>query len=161
MREEEYRRIERSIEDIKKTILALDGKITDLGNSVENIQEILARQGGERTFESGKRVFLDALSYVELPTHLRRSFDALAKIGEEASANEVAEKTGRQRAVESDYLNQLNTMGILIKRRRDRKVMFSIPETEEEEEDYYGSEREEEDGDILQGALKRKKQITG
>jgi len=160
MSEEEYRRIRRSIEGIMETILALDKKIAKLGDRIENIQEILVQQGEERALASEKRVFLDALSYVELPQHLRRTFDALAKLGE-GTANEIAEKTGRQRAVESDYLNQLFTMRILAKKRRERKVLFSIPETEEEEEDYDSDEREEEDEDIFQGAFRRKRQITG
>jgi hypothetical protein len=58
-----------------------------------------------------------------LPDHLRRTFVTLAKIGE-SDATTVSNHTGRCRAIESNYLNQLVRMGWLNKRRASRTTYF-------------------------------------
>ena len=68
---------------------------------------------------------LDVMSLLSLPDHLRKTATVLCSLGE-ATAEEVAERTGRARAVESSYLNQLVRMGYLKKERRGRRVLFSI-----------------------------------
>lgn len=68
---------------------------------------------------------LDVMSLLSLPDHLRKTATVLCSLGE-AAADEVAERTGRARAVESSYLNQLVRMGYLKKERRGRRVLFSI-----------------------------------
>ena len=67
---------------------------------------------------------LDAMTLLSLPDHLRSTAMALHRLGE-ATAEEVARATGRARAVESGYLNQLVRMGYVKKRRRGRRVLFS------------------------------------
>jgi len=59
-----------------------------------------------------------------LPDHLRKSFLIVASRGD-CSATEVANLTGRSRAMESSYLNQLSRMGWLTKRRISRTLRFS------------------------------------
>jgi response regulator of citrate/malate metabolism len=66
---------------------------------------------------------LDVMTLLSLPDHLRKTAITLCKIGH-ATAAEVAQKTGRARAVESGYLNQLVLMGYLKKRREGRKAYF-------------------------------------
>jgi len=61
---------------------------------------------------------------LELPDHLRMTMISILTSGE-ATAKEIADKTGRARAVESNYLNQLERMGLLKKKRRGRVVYFS------------------------------------
>jgi len=68
---------------------------------------------------------LDVMSLLSLPDHLRKTATVLCDLGE-ATAEEVAERTGRARAVESSYLNQLVRMGYLKKERRGRRVLFSV-----------------------------------
>jgi len=68
---------------------------------------------------------LDVMSLLSLPDHLRKTATVLCSLGE-ATAEKVAERTGRARAVESSYLNQLVRMGYLKKERRGRRVLFSI-----------------------------------
>ena len=58
-----------------------------------------------------------------LPDHLRRTFVTVAKIGE-GDATTVSNHTGRCRAIESNYLNQLVRMGWLNKRRASRAIYF-------------------------------------
>ena len=60
---------------------------------------------------------------LSLPDHLRRTFVTVAKIGE-SDATIVSNHTGRCRAIESNYLNQLVRMGWLNKRRASRAIYF-------------------------------------
>lgn len=66
---------------------------------------------------------LDVTTLLSLPDHLRKSALALANLGE-ATATDLSKETGRVRAVESDYLNQLVSMGYLKKKRKGRDVYF-------------------------------------
>jgi len=60
-----------------------------------------------------------------LPDHLRKTALTLYKLGE-ATAEEIAEITGRVRAVESDHLNQIYRKGLCEKERRGRKVFYIV-----------------------------------
>ena len=60
---------------------------------------------------------------LRLPDAIRRTYQAMLEL-ENASAGEVAEKTGRARAYESMRLNQLVTMGLLTKRYQGKRVIF-------------------------------------
>lgn len=70
---------------------------------------------------------LDVMALLSIPDHLRKSAMALIKMGE-AMASDVAEETGRSRAIESAYLNQLVRMGYLKGGRKGRRVYFQIQE---------------------------------
>ncbi len=60
-----------------------------------------------------------------LPEHLRKTASTIAALGE-ATAGNVATETGRARAAESDYLNQLADRGFLKKSRKGREVYFRV-----------------------------------
>lgn len=60
-----------------------------------------------------------------LPSHLKDTANAIAMLGK-ATAEEVAKKTGRTRAAESDYLNQLASRGYLKKERKGKQVNFLV-----------------------------------
>jgi hypothetical protein len=62
---------------------------------------------------------------LEFPKHLQVSVTSLLKLGL-ASADQVAAVTGKARAVESSYLNQLTVMRIVRKEHRSRRVFFSV-----------------------------------
>jgi hypothetical protein len=66
---------------------------------------------------------LDVTTLLGLPDHLRKSALALATLSE-ATATDLSRETGRVRAVESDYLNQLVSMGLVKKKRKGRDVYF-------------------------------------
>jgi ArsR family transcriptional regulator, lead/cadmium/zinc/bismuth-responsive transcriptional repressor len=68
---------------------------------------------------------LDVTTLLGLPDHLRKSALALATL-REATATDLSRETGRVRAVESDYLNQLASMGLVKKKRKGRDVYFYI-----------------------------------
>jgi response regulator of citrate/malate metabolism len=60
-----------------------------------------------------------------LPEHLRKTAVAIATSGQ-ATARQIAKKTKRTRAAESDYLNQLENRGFLKKSREGREVVFKV-----------------------------------
>jgi hypothetical protein len=60
---------------------------------------------------------------LQLPDHLRRTYLTVASRGE-CPAEVVSNLTGRSRAVESNYLNQLARMGWLSKRRVSKTLYF-------------------------------------
>jgi hypothetical protein len=64
-------------------------------------------------------------SLITLPDHLRRTYVIVASKGE-CNAVEVSNLTGRCRAIESNYLNQLSRMGWLNKRRISKTVHFRL-----------------------------------
>jgi hypothetical protein len=68
---------------------------------------------------------LDIMTLLSLPDHLRKSAMAIIKMGD-AMAEDVARETERSRAVESAYLNQLVRMGHLVRKRRGKRVYFSV-----------------------------------
>ncbi len=68
---------------------------------------------------------LDVTTLLGLPDHLRKSALALSTLTE-ATATDLSKETGRVRAVESDYLNQLVSMGLVKKKRKGRDVYFYI-----------------------------------
>lgn len=60
---------------------------------------------------------------LSLPDHLRKTYLASVSLGE-CSAAEVSIRTGRSRAIESSYLNQLARTGWLSRRRNSKGVSF-------------------------------------
>jgi hypothetical protein len=62
---------------------------------------------------------------LEFPKHLQTTIVTLLKLGL-ATASEVSGSTGKARAVESAYLNQLVVMRVARKERKGRKAFFSI-----------------------------------
>lgn len=62
---------------------------------------------------------------LSLPDHLRRTYMIVADRGE-CDATVVSNLTGRCRAVESNYLNQLSRMGWLNKRRISKTMHFRL-----------------------------------
>ena len=106
----------------------------EMRNIVENqvkilaiLSEILSRiESNQSRADVGSDV-MDVMGLILLPDHLRKTVVALTRYGE-ATADDVARITGRARPLESSYLNQLVRMKHLMKRKRGRKVYFSIRE---------------------------------
>lgn len=68
---------------------------------------------------------LDVMTLLSLPDHLRKTATVVCSLGR-GTAEEIAERTSRARAVESGYMNQLVRMGYLKKGKRGREVLFSV-----------------------------------
>jgi hypothetical protein len=75
------------------------------------------------TIDVPEGIPLDVTTLLSLPDHLRKSAMALSSLGE-ATATDLSKETSRVRAVESDYLNQLVSMGLIKKKRKGRDVYF-------------------------------------
>ncbi|MFW9992495.1 MAG: hypothetical protein ACFFD4_10660 [Candidatus Odinarchaeota archaeon] len=65
-------------------------------------------------------------SFFNLSKKQQETYWSLLKAGKGATADEIAEITARKRPVESDYLNQLHGMNLVLKYRRGKKVFFSL-----------------------------------
>jgi len=63
------------------------------------------------------------ISLLSIPDHLRKTLLVTQLLGL-VSASDVANRTGRARAVESGYLNQLRTIGLVKKERHSRTAYF-------------------------------------
>ncbi|MEM2998600.1 MAG: helix-turn-helix domain-containing protein [Thermoproteota archaeon] len=89
-------------------------------------------KGGKKTSKpSLKKYYLEGLPLdseilMNMPDHLRKTALTLCNLGE-ATAEDISNRTGRARAVESDYLNQLVNLGHVKKKRKGRRVYFYIP----------------------------------
>lgn len=75
--------------------------------------------------EDGLSGGLSVAVLLKLPDHLRKTMIALSKLIE-GRADEVANITGRARAIESGYLNQLVRLGYVKKMRRKHQIYFAV-----------------------------------
>ena len=125
------------MEKDKLTIIDLlkkiNGNLESLSMKVERLiktqESVLERLPKVEKAISLEGVPLDVATLLSLPDHLRKSAMAISEL-KEATASQVAEKTERVRAAESDYLNQLVSQGHLKKKRKGHDVYFYIEEEE-------------------------------
>lgn len=98
------------------------------------IDLILRSVGGERRAKGVEKIkgagALDIMTLLSLPDHLRKTALTLIKLGR-AMAEDVAKETGRARAIESAYLNQLVRMEYVWRKRVGKRVYFSVGEMAE------------------------------
>ena len=92
----------------------LEKKVQSMYETLKEIQRVLKPQ---------KTSPLEAGNILELPTHLQKTLLAVSELGE-ATATQISSHTGKARAVESVYANQLFRMGWLLKTQRGRFVIF-------------------------------------
>jgi hypothetical protein len=91
-------------------------------------KEILDKLSPKKTVDeveenSGNGLSVSVL--LKLPDHLRKTMIALSKLIE-GRADEVANITGRARAIESGYLNQLVRLGYVKKVRKKHQIYFAV-----------------------------------
>ena len=95
----------------------------------EKIDILVGKKKGERSAKKREEAVgagdLDIVTLLSFPDHLRKSAMAIMKLGR-AMAEDVAKETGRARAIESAYLNQLVRMEYLKKEREGKRVYFSV-----------------------------------
>ena len=103
---------------LRDTIRRLELRIAHLEQDISDLKEP-SRQASE-----GKMKYrIGIAELLQLPDHLRKTMITLSEMGQ-ATAAELAEKTGRVRNLESSYLNQLERMGLIERFRKGRKVFF-------------------------------------
>lgn len=92
-----------------------------------NIEKFLAAPS-KPDVEKLETAPLDVITLLSLPDHLRKTAMAISKLGE-GMAEDVAGETGRTRAIESGYLNNLIRMGYVRKKRKGKKVIFYVEDS--------------------------------
>jgi hypothetical protein len=113
-------------ETLKKAVLEIIQKLETIIQKLDTIAGKLDELSPGKPQEiEVKNLPMDVATLLSLPDHLRKTALTLCNLGE-ATAEMVAEETGRARAAESDYLNQLVSRGYVKKRRVGRKVYFQI-----------------------------------
>jgi hypothetical protein len=112
--------------EISESLKRIDNRLAELSKKhdliLDNLPSGKARQVEVADLEDSP---LDVVTLLSLPDHLRKTAMILCK-EDEATAEQISKKTGRARAVESGYLNQLHTMGYVNKRRKGRDVYFHV-----------------------------------
>jgi len=116
--------------DTLETLARIEQDFSTLKTYLEQMvflqKEILDKLAQERFEIKGtEKSSLDAAVLLRFPDHLRKTIIALSKVID-GRADEVANITGRARAIESGYLNQLVRMGYVKKMRRKHQIYFSI-----------------------------------
>ena len=114
------------LEKINDRLRRIDRRLDRLSKKQDEMLTSLSLEESSH-IEAGefKDYPLDVVTLLSLPDHLRKTAMVLCKEGE-ATAEQIAQKTGRVRAVESSYLNQLYTMRHVKKRRKGRDVYFRV-----------------------------------
>ncbi len=110
------------LEEIVKNLKEINSKLDRLVVQVEHRDEQATEK--ERMMTDS----LDVITLLSLPDHLRTTATTLFEIGP-ATADEIANVTNKERAVESNYLNQLVRMNHVKKYREGRKVYFRVNES--------------------------------
>jgi hypothetical protein len=104
---------------VRRSILdAIFGEMREIRYRLDDIQKTFSNRKSIPLKISSSELFL-------LPDHLRKTYMAVASKGE-CKAVTVSSLTGRCRAAESSYLNQLARMGWLERRRELKSVCFRL-----------------------------------
>jgi len=114
------------LKKINANLIRIDKRLSDLiKKQDEFITDLKSGASSGIDVEELREYPLDVVTLLSLPDHLRKTAMILCQKGE-ATAEEISEETGRARAVESGYLNQLHTMGYVEKKRKGRDVYFYV-----------------------------------
>ncbi len=104
----------------------------DVGERLARIEErldllerLLTRTGLQDEQSSARELSPSIRDLLNLPDTLRRTLLALQGLGE-ATSQEVAVKTGRTRSIETVYLNQLSRLKYVARKRRSRKIYYTV-----------------------------------
>ena len=109
------------LQQMNNNIEKLNSKLDSLIDLQESVKDLLIPEK-KISYEG---LPLDVATLLSLPDHLRKTALALTEVGE-ATATDISQKTGRVRAAESDYLNQLVNKGYVKKKRKSHDVYFYI-----------------------------------
>lgn len=117
------------VEELKAEIQKLTSILTERTPSIRQMDSLSISGIGNQISDDdnkGSMKRIDSIGFLDLPKHLQETYRALLTTGKESTAVEIANRTSRQRPVESDYLNQLVRMNYVRKYRKGKKVYFSL-----------------------------------
>ncbi|NHJ01656.1 MAG: hypothetical protein EAX86_05905 [Candidatus Heimdallarchaeota archaeon] len=125
--------IHKEIEEIKATVSVLK----------DSIEYLCDRKALEKPGDDTVGAITSGLDLLQkAPQHLRRTLQVMVQLNS-ATASQVARRTGKSRSLESDYLNQLERLGILSRKDDTGKhVIFVHERTRSEEADEENEENE-------------------
>jgi len=99
---------------LEERLALLEKRISDLEQSLRPLRR------DEPTSRASPSALTDLLN---LPDSMQKTMIAMQEL-KEGTAADVAEKTGRNRSVETIYLNGLVRMGLVSRERRGHRVYF-------------------------------------
>lgn len=107
-------------------IRRLEELLREISGTLRELSRRMDKLEGQATVNmaSPRSTFVPG-TLTSLPEHLRKSMENIVVLGQ-ATAEKVAERTGRSRAAESDYLNQLVDRGFLRKQREGKEIVFQV-----------------------------------
>jgi len=115
-----------ALQRILETLKKLSSKLDQIIENQEKTAEAEKRHAFPmREEDLAGLTATDVMTLLSLPDHLRKAAMVVSEKGR-VTAEDVSHATGRARAVESSYLNQLVNMGYLKKERKRRTVYFYI-----------------------------------
>jgi len=112
-------------QSLRKILERIDERLKSLDEKIDELSQRIRMLSKSSLMSEIKSRLLDAETLLSLPDHLRKTAMSISKFGE-ATAAKIAKDTGRARAAESDYLNQLVGMNYLCKKRVEKQVVFYV-----------------------------------
>jgi hypothetical protein len=104
----------KDLNNVLRALRALSGHVRDLAVKVDALVQA----------HKGPKIKLDERRLLDLPAHLQKTMLTIVDAGKPCSAMMIAEKTGRARAMESKYLNELAWQGLLLRSKKGRVLLF-------------------------------------
>ena len=110
-----------------KILDKMNKNLEEINVKLEKLNLIISKEALEQASDKKKEDFpaLDVMTLLSLPDHLRKTAMILSRLGK-ATADQISKESGRVRALESAYLNQLVAMGYIKKMRKGRDVYFYV-----------------------------------
>ena len=111
--------------DLLKLLSKINKNLEQIDVKLGNL--LASKEASEQETDKRRKELeaLDVMTLLSLPDHLRKTATILNRLGR-ATADQVSNQSGKARAVESSYLNQLVVMGHVKKNRKGRYVHFYI-----------------------------------
>jgi len=100
-----------------------DENLDNLDGFYDNLPEQL-RETYQQILDEDNEIPVEEIT--ESVLKLPEPYKSLLKASKGATAEEIATLTARKRPVESDYLNQLHNMNLVLKYRIGKKVYFTL-----------------------------------
>ena len=105
---------------MEKDVLMRIREIEERLDGLERMVKVLGISSDRSLMQS-----ISMKDLLALPYSLQKTAQVIQDLGE-ATSSEVSKGTGRNRTIETIYLNQLTRLGYLTKERRAHKIYFKV-----------------------------------
>ena len=121
-------------DSLRLELLGIHKEIDEIKSTLSVLRDFLFdRKDLTKPSDETVGAISDSLDLLQAPQHLRRTLEVIMILNR-ATASQVAQRTGKSRSLESDYLNQLERRGILNREEVGKRVFFVHERTRAEEE---------------------------